>query len=287
MRSRSRPDIVPATLYVVGTPIGNLGDITFRAVETLRHVSRIAAEDTRRTRALLSHLGISGKPLDIIEAHRSDRALDALVDHLLAGDSIALVTDAGMPTISDPGTQLIRKAASRHVPVRVVPGPSAVTAAIAVSGLVDGSFWFVGFLPRSGGRRTQLIARIAESTEPSVLFESPHRIETTLADLARTMPERVAAVSRELTKLHEETVRGTLQDLFARGNYRGEICIVVGPNPSARESVDEVTLDGWIVEGLREGTPTKTLAALLGPRSGLPRRQIYARIEQIRARRQG
>jgi 16S rRNA (cytidine1402-2'-O)-methyltransferase len=272
---------------VVGTPIGNLGDITYRAVETLRHVTRIATEDTRRTRALLSHLGISGKPLDIIEAHRSERMLDAVVDHLLAGDSAALVTDAGMPSISDPGALLVRKASSQGVPVRVVPGPSAVTAAVAASGLVDGGFWFVGFLPKRGGRRAQLIQRIAESTEPAVLFESPHRIEATLAELARIMPERAATVSRELTKLHEETARGTLQALSERGTYRGEICIVVGANRPANTCVDEGTLEGWIIEGLREGTPTKTLAGLLGPRSGLPRRQVYARIEQIRARRNG
>lgn len=275
---------------MVGTPIGNLGDITLRAIDTLRQVSRIAAEDTRRTRGLLSHLGITGKPLDVIEAHRSERALDAIVQRLVGGEDVALVTDAGMPSISDPGSELVRKAWAHGIEVRVVPGPSAVTAAIAACGLVDGSFWFAGFLPRRGQRREECLRRVAEFSDPVVLFESPHRALSTLADLAKAMPQRPAAVCRELTKLHEETVRGTVEGLASHEAYRGEICIVLGPGPGSadsREPVDDAALEGWIVEGLAEGTSTKTLASRLGPRTGLARRDLYARIERIRARQGG
>jgi 16S rRNA (cytidine1402-2'-O)-methyltransferase len=294
MPSRSRPEsegtlrAVAGTLYIVGTPIGNLGDMTLRAIETLRGVHRVAAEDTRRTRALLTHLGISGKPLDVVEAHTKEAAFAALIDRLLDGQDVALVTDAGMPGISDPGARLVRRAAERGIPVRVVPGPSAVTAAAAVSGLVEGAFWFVGFLPRRGTRRERMIQRIAASEDPVVVFESPLRASTTLADLARAMPQRAASVSRELTKLHEETAYGALESLCSERRWRGEICIVLGPLSAGTArgfQPDDEQIQSWIAQGVEEGASTKTLLSRLGPRTGLARRELYARIEAARGHR--
>jgi 16S rRNA (cytidine1402-2'-O)-methyltransferase len=291
MPSRSTPEGVPGsavagTLFVVGTPIGNLGDITLRAVDTLRGARRIAVEDTRRTRMLLSHLGIARVPLHVLEAHAPDSAIEAVVDHLVAGDDVALVTDAGMPAVSDPGARLVRAATARRVPVRVVPGPSAVTAAAAVSGLVDGPFWFVGFLPRRGTHRDQLIARISEFREPVLLFEAPQRTQATLGDLARAMPTRSASVCRELTKLYEETTSGTLEELAPRPDWRGEVCIVLGAWQGDRAAAenDDATLAARIAEGVRQGATTKTLVARLGPETPLSRRELYARIEAERER---
>src|SRR5512142_3269247 len=195
------------TLYVVGTPIGHLGDITRRAGETLKSVERVVAEDTRRTRALLSHLGIQGKPLQCVEAHAAAQRIQLVVERLLAGESIALVTDAGMPAISDPGARLIDEATRQGVHVQVVPGPSAVTAALALSGIVEGPFYFLGFLPRENKRRRAAMARLIQCPDAVVLFESPHRVSATLNELAAKQPARAAVVCRELTKVHEEVRR--------------------------------------------------------------------------------
>ncbi|HEU5073844.1 MAG TPA: 16S rRNA (cytidine(1402)-2'-O)-methyltransferase, partial [Polyangiaceae bacterium] len=180
----------PGTLYLVGTPIGNLSDITLRAIETLKRVPRVAAEDTRRTRALLSHLGLGGKKLHSMNANTREHELTRLLDFLLEGDDMALVTDAGMPAISDPGAELVSAAAARDVAVVCIPGPSAVTTAAALSGLVSGPFLFLGFLPRKGKKRAQALARIEASSEPVILFESPLRTARTLADLAANLPNR-------------------------------------------------------------------------------------------------
>jgi 16S rRNA (cytidine1402-2'-O)-methyltransferase len=276
---------VAGTLFVVGTPIGNLRDITLRTVDTLRSVCRIAVEDTRRTRMLLSHLGIARVPLHVLEAHVPDSAIHAIVEHLVGGEDVALVTDAGMPAVSDPGARLVRAATARDIPVRVVPGPSAVTAAAAVSGLVDGPFWFAGFLPRRGTRRDKLIARISEFPEPVLLFEAPQRTQATLSDLGRVMPTRRASVCRELTKLYEETTSGTLEELGQRSDWRGEVCIVLGSwRGDPEKAADDGTLEARIAEGVRDGATTKTLVAQLGPSTTLSRRELYARIEAERGR---
>jgi 16S rRNA (cytidine1402-2'-O)-methyltransferase len=277
------------TLYVIGTPIGNLGDITLRALETLRAVSDVAAEDTRRTRALLTHFGISGKRLHCVDAHASDRTLDGVVTRLSDGHDVALVTDGGMPSVSDPGAALVRAAAARQVRILALPGPSAVTAASAVSGLVEASFWFVGFPPRRGAKRQNLFERIAAFPDPVILFEAPNRMAATLADLAALLPGRNASVSREITKLHEETLRGSLAELAERGadqNWRGEITIVLGPAAAERgERLDDTALDAEIETRLRKATPTKAIAAELAALSGRPRREVYARVEALRGQR--
>jgi 16S rRNA (cytidine1402-2'-O)-methyltransferase len=253
-------------------------------VETLRAANRIAAEDTRRTRGLLTHLAISGKPLTKLEAHASPRQIERLIEHLIAGEHVAFVTDAGMPAISDPGAALVRAASARDIAVVVIPGPSAVTAAVACSGLVDSGFCFLGFLPRRGNARSQSLERIASSREPIVLFESPARIAATLLDLARGAPERPAALCRELTKLHEEVIRGTLAELAGiEREWRGEITLVIGAGPGAERSVvDDAALDQKISERLAEGASSKQISTDLAAWSGRARRDVYARVERLK-----
>lgn len=269
------------TLYVVGTPIGNLRDITLRAIDTLKEADRIVAEDTRRTRALLSHLGIQGKPLEAVEAHASEQRIARVVERLVEGERIALVTDAGMPSISDPGTALLREALRAGADVTVVPGPSAVTAAVALSGLVTGPFFFLGFLPRAGTARKDALARLASCPEPCVLFEAPNRLKATLADLATLMPKREVAVARELTKLHEEVLRGSAEELAALDrDYLGEVTLVLGPDASASagEEVDDAAVDARIDEELKKGLSAKDVAQRVAGWSGRPRREVYARV---------
>jgi 16S rRNA (cytidine1402-2'-O)-methyltransferase len=267
------------TLYVVATPIGNLGDLTLRAIETLRAVDRVVAEDTRRTRALLSHLGIAGKPVDRIDAHAGAADVARVVDRVVAGERAALVTDAGTPVVSDPGAALVRAALDAGALVVPVPGPCAAVAALSVSGLVAGGFRFVGFLPRSGPERRAAIALVAATPEPVVIYESPQRIAETLADLARPMPGRAAMVARELTKVHEETARGTLADLAAAPReWIGEITLVLGPAEGGAAEVDDAEIDRRIVEGLAAGRRAKDLAEEIAIETGAPRREVYARI---------
>lgn len=273
------------TLFVVGTPIGNLADITQRAVQTLRSVDRIAAEDTRHTRRLLSHLGISGKPLDCIEAHVESRRLFGVLAHIEAGASVALVTDAGMPAVSDPGAQLVAEARRRGLPVVVIPGPSALTMAIAASGLVEGPFLFLGFLPRQGRRRRDALARITACGDPVVLFESPNRLRNTLDDLASAHPERSAVVCRELTKLHEEVLAGTLAELGKLDIVeRGEVVVVLGTWHPPQTHADEFTApmtDDDIRRELTDGRSVRELLDSTGL-TGQHRRTFYRRLLDLK-----
>lgn len=279
---------MPGRLSLVGTPIGNLGDITYRAVERLREVGRIYAEDTRRTRVLLSHLGIEGKPLLTLNAHASDRAIQTCIETLLAGEDIALVTDAGMPTVSDPGTDLVRAARLAGVPVDVYPGPSAVSSAVAVSGLVDGPFSFLGFLPRKGTKRAEVMRRLATSPLPIVFFESPHRMHETLLDLVKACgEERTIAICRELTKKYEETLVLPLGEVSApdfRETWQGEFTLVLSPSPAPQtESEEEYDVDERALVLLKEGHSVKDTAQLLSKELGLrgektSRRDLYARV---------
>lgn len=271
------------TLYVVATPIGNLGDITHRAVETLRASSRILAEDTRRTRALLSHLGISGKPVDRLDAHASPAEIERAVAELERGEDVALVSDAGTPVVSDPGNELIRRAAMMGLSVVPIPGASAVMAALSASGLVTGGFRFVGFLPRSGRERREAVALVQSTPEAVVLFEAPQRVPALLADLAAVMPAREAALGRELTKLHEEIVRGEIRALAASASDRewlGEVTLVLGPAPPAAESpaLDEAAIDARIDAELAAGRRAKDIAEALSLETGTPRREMYTRV---------
>ena len=276
-------------LYVVATPIGNLADLTLRAIDTLKTSHRIAAEDTRRTRQLLSHLGIEGKPLDALHAHSSERDVAKLVGRLESGESIALVTDAGTPAVSDPGDALVKAAIAANVRVVPIPGASAVLAALVASGLATGvGFRFIGFLPRDGAARRDGVATICATPEPVILFESPERTQATLAELADAMPERPACVARELTKLHEEVVRGTLASLAKdRDSWRGEIAVVLGGwTPDMRsEVIDDVAIDARIDRELDGGTHAKTVADVVAAWCGRPRREIYERVVRRKSSR--
>ena len=276
-------------LYVVATPIGNLADLTLRAIDTLRTSDRIAAEDTRRTRQLLSHLGIEGKPLDALHAHSSDRDVAKLVGRLASGESISLVTDAGTPAVSDPGDALVKAAIAANVRVVPIPGASAVLAALVASGLATGvGFRFIGFLPRDGAARRDGVATICATAEPVILFESPERTQATLAELADAMPERPACVARELTKMHEEVVRGTLALLATdRDAWRGEIAIVLGGwTPDMRsEVIDDVAIDARIDRELELGAHAKTVADVIAAWCGRPRREIYERVVRKKSSR--
>jgi 16S rRNA (cytidine1402-2'-O)-methyltransferase len=245
------------TLYIVATPIGNLGDITIRAVDVLKSVDRIAAEDTRHTKKLLSHLGIEGKPMDAVHAHSNARDIARLVERLTNGESIALVSDAGTPVVSDPGDALVRGAIAAGVKVVPIPGASAVLSALVASGLAGGAgFRFFGFVARDGAARREAIAKMCETAEPVVVYESPERTADTLRELADATPDRPACVARELTKMHEEIVRGSLRELAEAkgegGEWRGEIVIVLGAHsPAAREeTIDDAALDKRIDEAL-------------------------------------
>jgi 16S rRNA (cytidine1402-2'-O)-methyltransferase len=233
------------TLYVVGTPIGNLEDITLRAIRTLREVSVIAAEDTRNTRVLLNAHQIS-TPLVSFHEFSGQGQVRRLVDRLAAGD-VALVSDAGMPGLSDPGYPLIRAVLDAGHEVVPIPGPSAILSALVASGLPMHAFTFHGFLPRKSGERKRLLASMLEATHSHVLFESPHRLVAALKDAAAVLgPERPAAVGRELTKKFEEVARGTLADMlerFERQAPRGEITLVIGPaEPKRKRRQDR---EGW------------------------------------------
>jgi len=273
--------VASGTLYVVATPIGNLGDFTARAVETLKSVDRILAEDTRQTLKLLSHFGITGKKLDSLHAHSPDRDVYRAVEALEKGENIALVTDAGTPSVSDPGDALVTKAIACGVRIVPIPGASAALAALVASGLAGGAgFRFMGFLPREGASRHAAIAKVCSTPEPVIVFESPERTAETLTELATAMPGRAAAVARELTKMHEEIVRGTLTELAVPREWRGEIALVLGAwEPEAREDeINETAIDARIDKELANGLHSKTIAERIAAWSGRPKREIYERV---------
>ncbi len=231
----------PGTLYVCGTPIGNLEDVTVRALRVLREVDVVAAEDTRRTAKLLAHYEIKARMVSCHEHNESVRASE-LLELLRSGRDVALVSDAGMPGISDPGARLIARALSAGIDVVPVPGPSALLAAIVVSGFDASEFTFVGFLPRKGRARREALERLAGERRVIVVYESPYRLRGTLADLARVMgADRRVAVARELTKIHEEVVRGTFAEVlgvFETRPIKGEVTIVVDAPARERGASD-------------------------------------------------
>jgi 16S rRNA (cytidine1402-2'-O)-methyltransferase len=276
------------TLFVVATPIGNLGDLTARAIETLRTCDRLLAEDTRRARQLLTHLAIAGRAVERLDAHATDRDVTRVVERLVAGERIALVTDAGTPAVSDPGAALVDAAIAAGVAVSPIPGPSAVLAALVASGLAgEGRFRFVGFLPREGSLRRDAIALVCDTPEPVIVFEAPSRLRSTLHELADATPDRRACVARELTKMHEEMVRGTCASLAAdEREWIGEIALVLGPHtPSARtDTIDDAALDARIDEALARGEHPRTAADRLAAWSGRRKRDVYERIVARRPR---
>ena len=256
------------SLAVVGTPIGNLADLSPRAADALRDADLVACEDTRRTAVLLRHAGSDAPMLALHQHNEAGRAAD-LVARMRDGARVALVSDAGMPLVSDPGARLVRAALDAGLPVSVVPGPSAVTAALAASGLAgEGGFVFLGFAPRRPAERRRLAERLAGLDVPAVGFESPRRLPALLAELAAALPDRQVAVCRELTKVHEEVVRGTAAELAARyadAPPRGEVAVVVGGAP-AGAAPDDARLDEVLAllrdAGLGSGRAADVAAAL-------------------------
>ena len=273
------------TLYLLATPIGNLGDITLRSIEVLKQVSAVTAEDTRRSRQLLSHLGISGKPLHCVDAHVSERTLDRIVSLLLEGQTLALLTDAGTPGVSDPGAALVRRCRDAEIPVVALPGPSAVTTAVAASGLVDSAFLFLGFLPRKGEKRRRAVERILGTREPVVLFEAPSRMQQTLVDLSRLMPQRLLCVARELSKRFEQVTTRPLADWAeATQEWKGELTLVLGAALEAtqEQALSPDDLDRHILGALAQGRAAKAITLELLPLTTHSRQQLYARVVELK-----
>lgn len=278
-------------LYVVATPIGNLEDITYRALRTLREAGLIACEDTRHTRKLLDHYGIEGKLVSYHEHNEAERAQE-LVEKLRQGISVAQVSDAGMPGISDPGYRLIRLAIEHGIRVVPLPGPSAVVAALAGSGLPTDAFEFRGFLPaRSGQRRTAL--EHVRGTEDTVIFyEAPHRILDSLQDIVAVLgPARPLVIARELTKLHEEFLRGPAAELAAQLRHRelkGEITLLIGKAPGGQQPGGEVDLGDRLREIMREqALDEKGALKVLAKERGVSKSELYRELQRsgIKAQR--
>lgn len=269
------------TLYVVATPIGNLGDLTQRARDVLGSCQAIYAEDTRTTRKLLDLVHIAAPPLFSMHEHSSAGSIESALERLRRGESIALVSDAGTPLVSDPGAPLVRAARAEGHAVRPVPGASAVIAALSATALGDGRFRFLAFLPREGTERREAIALCAETEETVVLYEAPHRLTATLRELADAMGTREAVVLRELTKLHEEHLDGTLAELATlEREWMGEIVIVLAPwNAKGRaDAVTDDALDARIDALYTQGERAKRISELLAAWSGRPKRELYERV---------
>ena len=263
-------------LWLVATPIGNLGDIAPRAVEVLSAVSFVACEDTRRTGLLLQRLGIAGQPLLAMHEHNEISVAEEIVERLAAGETAAYVTDAGMPTVSDPGQRLVAAAAAAGISVSAVPGPSAPVTALAVSGLPTDRWVMEGFLPRKGMARDQRLNAIAAEQRTIVLLESPRRLGATLEDLAAVCgADRPAVVVRELTKLHEEVARGTVAELAAQFAEppKGEIVVVLGPATSRPPSDEQITAE--LAAELESGSSARDAAATVAERLGVARNRTY------------
>lgn len=266
-------------LYVVGTPIGNLEDLTPRAARILGEVSLIAAEDTRVTRRLLSHLGIH-VPMVSYNEHNQHQRLPALLEDLGSGD-LALVTDAGMPAVSDPGSDLVAQAAAAGFQVEAVPGVSAVTTALSMSGMSGDGFLFLGFLPRKTRERRTKLEGLTESTHTLVVFEAPHRLKATLRDILAVLGEREMSVCRELTKLYEEVFRGTASEALAHfSDPRGEFVLVLrGVTPTAAASGptdDQLEEAGQRLASLRkDGVRAKDAVAQVSDALGMTKNRVY------------
>ena len=272
-----------AALYVIATPLGNLGDVSRRQVETLAMVDILACEDTRVTRQLCAALKIAPKRLVRYDDHTATRMRPRLIEAIRHGESVALVSDAGTPLVADPGYKLVRDAHAASLPVVPVPGPSAVLAALSVAGLPSDRFLFCGFLPAKSAARQSALGEIAAIAATLIFFEAPHRLPASLADMAKILGARDAAVARELTKLFEEVRRGSLAELAAAyaesGPPKGEIVVVVGPPPvesggatqAAAAEIDRALAEALASMSLRDA------AAAVAAATGRPRREVYKR----------
>ena len=273
---------MPGKLYVVGTPIGNLGDITYRAVETLKSVDFICAEDTRVTIKLLNHFEIK-KRLVSYHEHSVKQVSEEIVEHMLSGESCAVVSDAGMPCISDPGEDLIRRCIENNIPIEVVPGPTAMASAVAISGLSVSRFSFEGFLSVTKKQRYSHLEEAAKDTHTLIFYEAPHKLVNTLSDMLEYFGDRKISICRELTKIHEEVIRTTISEAinyYADKNPKGEFVLVV-EGASTEKIPEDVTIEDAVAkaqelisDGMRAVDACKEAAKI----TGFKKSEIYARI---------
>lgn len=277
------------TLYIVATPIGNLEDITFRAVRTLKEADLIAAEDTRHSRKLLTHFGI-GTPLTSYYDHNQSLKGERILATLQEGKSVALISDAGTPCISDPGYQLVRDALAQGVKVVPIPGACAAISALSAAGLPTDSFTFAGFPPNREGKRRSFLASLVNAHGTVVLYEAPHRLAATLADITAIMGERQVVVARELTKLFEELLNGTssqVMTLVQDGRERGEVVILIAPADEGSAKAEGPSPEEQLKTALAKGHTVKEAAALVAAATGLPRRELYAQALLLRKKPDG
>ncbi|MFT5182566.1 MAG: 16S rRNA (cytidine1402-2'-O)-methyltransferase [Alphaproteobacteria bacterium] len=276
-RQPSHATLAPG-LYLVATPIGNLGDITLRALDILRGADLIACEDTRVTRRLLSHYGVSTSTTAYHD-HNAPTALPRLIKRLQRGEIVALVSDAGTPLISDPGYRLVQAAIGEDIPITTAPGPVAAIAALTLAGLPTDSFLFAGFLPPKQAARRQRLEALAAVPAALIFYESPRRVPATLAEMADCLGDRPAAVVREITKMFEEVRRGSLGELAAAfgqsGPPRGEVVLVVGP-PAPQAIVDDAQIDAMLGQTLATMS-LRDAVDHVAAASGRPRREVYRR----------
>jgi 16S rRNA (cytidine1402-2'-O)-methyltransferase len=280
--------ITGGMLYVVGTPIGNLDDITVRAVATLEHCDAVAAEDTRRTRKLLTHLGLS-RPIIAYHDHNADKAVPMIIERIEQGEAIALVTDGGMPVISDPGYTLISKCHDSGIPVAVIPGPSAVVAALAVAGLRTERFCFEGYLPRKKSERRTRWNQIAKESRAVVIYEAPHRMHLFLNEIKEFIPNRIVCICREMTKIYEETIRGKAADIAGqlldetgRTSLKGEITIVIDSNTGTEPVLSQSELDSAIRKAFASRNDThRNIAHTVADTYDIPFRKVYRRLLEL------
>jgi 16S rRNA (cytidine1402-2'-O)-methyltransferase len=270
----SAPELAPG-FYVVATPIGNLRDITIRALETLAAAGTILCEDTRMSARLLDHYGIKGRRVALHEHNERERAGD-IVARIAAGETIALISDAGTPLLSDPGFPVIRALAEADLPVFAIPGPSALLGALVVAGLPTDAFAFHGFLPAKAGARNNALAKLRDSRETLVFYESPRRLDAALASMAEAFGDRPAAVALELTKRYERVFRGSLPELaaqFAGEETKGEAVIVVGGAPEGA-AADPADWQAALVDAMAD-QPLRAAVDEIAARFGLKRKEVY------------
>lgn len=263
------------TLYIVATPIGNLQDVSQRTITTLQSVNCIAAEDTRRTQTLLQHLGITQEILAYHNFNEYERT-ESLVDKLVSGQNIALVSDAGTPLISDPGYRLVKEARSRGIPVIPIPGPCALTAALCASGLPSDQFFFAGFLPAKATGRTQALTALCTQTATLIFYEAPHRLMESLSDMQTVLGDRQAVLAKELTKTFERFISGTLSQIHAILQadptlQRGEFVVMI----SGAEHVPDISQATTVLSVLLEALPVKQAASLASKITGVGKNELY------------
>lgn len=270
---------MPGTLYLVATPIGNLEDITLRALRVLRETDLVACEDTRQTRKLLDHYGIS-KPVVSYHEHNESLRAGELIERLEAGATVALVSDAGTPLVSDPGYRLVSGAIERGIRVEPLPGPSAALAALAASGLPTDEFHFAGFLPARSSARRKLLARLKDEPATLVFYEAPHRLREALADIEEVLGDRPVVLARELTKIYEEFLRGTAAELRrARLVLKGEFTILIG-KAAARAADESVPVAEAVEARMRAGMNRMEAMKAVARERGVSKREVYREVEE-------